>query len=36
MAAARFDAVLVGEMLVRAADPTATVRDLAAVARIPR
>ncbi len=36
MAAARFDAVLVGEMLVRASDPTATVRDLAAVARIPR
>jgi indole-3-glycerol phosphate synthase len=36
MAAARFDAVLVGEMLMRAADPTATVRDLAAVARIPR
>ena len=36
MAAARFDAVLVGEMLVRATDPTATVRDLAAVARIPR
>jgi len=36
MAAAHFDAVLVGEMLVRAADPTATVRDLAAVARTPR
>jgi indole-3-glycerol phosphate synthase len=36
MAAARFDAVLVGEMLVRAPDPTATVRDLAAVVRIPR
>src|SRR6476660_3349935 len=31
MAAAWFDAVLVGEMLVRAPDPTATVRDLAAV-----
>ena len=36
MAAAGFDAVLVGEMLVRAPDPTATVRDLAAVVRIPR
>lgn len=28
MAAAGFDAVLVGEMLVRSADPTATLRDL--------
>jgi hypothetical protein len=28
--------VLVGEMLVRAPDPTGTVRDLAAVVRIPR
>ena len=36
MAAAHFDAVLVGEMLVRAADPTATVRNLTAVARTPR
>ena len=36
MAAAGFDAVLVGEMLVRATDPTATVRDLATVARVPR
>jgi indole-3-glycerol phosphate synthase len=36
MAAAGFDAVLVGEMLVRAADPTATVRSLATVERTPR
>jgi indole-3-glycerol phosphate synthase len=36
MAAAGFDAVLVGEMLVKASDPTATVRSLAAVARTPR
>jgi indole-3-glycerol phosphate synthase len=36
MAAAGFDAVLVGEMLVKAADPTATVRRLAAVPRTPR
>jgi indole-3-glycerol phosphate synthase len=36
MAAAGFDAVLVGEMLVRAPDPTAAVRGLAAVARSPR
>jgi indole-3-glycerol phosphate synthase len=36
MATAGFDAVLVGEMLVRAADPTALVRDLAAVPRAPR
>jgi indole-3-glycerol phosphate synthase len=36
MAAAGFDAVLVGEMLVRATDPTATVRDLATVVRTPR
>jgi indole-3-glycerol phosphate synthase len=36
MAAAGFDAVLVGELLVRAADATATVRELAAVARAPR
>jgi indole-3-glycerol phosphate synthase len=36
MAAAGFDAVLVGEMLVKASDPTATVRSLAAVPRIPR
>jgi indole-3-glycerol phosphate synthase len=33
MAVAGFDAVLVGEMLVRAADATAAVRGLAAVAR---
>jgi indole-3-glycerol phosphate synthase len=33
MAAAGFDAVLVGEMLVKAADPTVTVRGLADVAR---
>jgi indole-3-glycerol phosphate synthase len=33
MAAAGFDAVLVGEMLVRAPDPTAAVRSLAAVER---
>ncbi len=32
MAAAGFDAVLVGEALVRADDPTALVRDLAAIA----
>ena len=32
MAAAGFDAVLVGEMLVKAADPTTTVRGLAEVA----
>jgi indole-3-glycerol phosphate synthase len=36
MATAGFDAILVGEMLVRAADPTATVRDLAAVVRSSR
>jgi indole-3-glycerol phosphate synthase len=36
MAAAGFDAVLVGELLVKAADPTATVRGLAAVPRTPR
>jgi len=36
MAAAGFDSVLVGEMLVRATDPTVTVRDLAAVPRTPR
>jgi len=36
MAAAGFDAVLVGEMLVKAPDPTAAVRGLAAVARLPR
>jgi indole-3-glycerol phosphate synthase len=30
MAAAGFDAVLVGEALVRAADPTQLVRDLTA------
>jgi indole-3-glycerol phosphate synthase len=36
MADAGFDAVLVGEMLVRAADPTATVRGLAGVTRSPR
>ncbi len=36
MAAAGFDAVLVGEMLVKAPDPTAAVRGLAAVARTPR
>ncbi len=36
MAAAGFDAVLVGEMLVKAPDPTAAVRSLAAVARTPR
>lgn len=36
MAAAGFDAVLVGEMLVKAADPTMTVRGLSGVARSPR
>ena len=36
MAAAGFDAVLVGEMLVKAPDPTAAVRGLAAVTRSPR
>jgi indole-3-glycerol phosphate synthase len=36
MAQAGFDAVLVGEMLVRAPDPTATARGLAAVVRTPR
>jgi indole-3-glycerol phosphate synthase len=36
MAGAGFDAVLVGEMLVRATDPTAAVRGLAGVARTPR
>ena len=36
MAAAGFDAVLVGEMLVKSADPTAAVRGLASVARSPR
>ena len=36
MAAAGFDAVLVGEMLVKAADATAEVRSLAAVARSGR
>jgi indole-3-glycerol phosphate synthase len=36
MAAAGFDAVLVGEMLVRAPDPTATVRELAAIERTGR
>ncbi len=36
MAAAGFDAVLVGEMLVKAADPTASVRGLAAVPRTSR
>jgi indole-3-glycerol phosphate synthase len=36
MATAGFDAVLVGEMLVRAADPTASVRELAAVSRTAR
>jgi indole-3-glycerol phosphate synthase len=36
MAAAGFDAVLVGELLVKAADPTAAVRGLAAVPRTPR
>jgi len=33
MAAAGFDAVLVGEMLVKAADPTTTVRGLAELLR---
>jgi len=33
MAAAGFDAVLVGELLVRSADPAATVAELASVAR---
>jgi indole-3-glycerol phosphate synthase len=33
MAAAGFDAVLVGEMLVRASDATAAVRELAGVVR---
>ena len=36
MAAAGFDAVLVGEMLVKATDPTMTVRGLASVVRSPR
>src|SRR5829696_1546368 len=36
MAAAGFDAVLVGEMLVRAPDPTVAVRGLAGVARSRR
>ena len=36
MAAAGFDAVLVGEMLVKASDPTSTVRGLAAVSRASR
>ncbi len=36
MAAAGFDAVLVGEMLVKSPDPTAAVRGLAAVARSSR
>jgi len=36
MADSGFDAVLVGEMLVRADDPAATVRELASVARRPR
>jgi indole-3-glycerol phosphate synthase len=36
MAAAGFDAVLVGEMLVKASDPIAAVRGLAAVPRTPR
>jgi len=36
MAAAGFDAVLVGEMLVRSPDPTVAVRDLAAVVRTAR
>jgi indole-3-glycerol phosphate synthase len=36
MAEVGFDAVLVGEMLVRAADPAAAVRELASVARRPR
>ncbi|MEA2404616.1 MAG: indole-3-glycerol phosphate synthase, partial [Thermoleophilaceae bacterium] len=36
MAAAGFDAVLVGEMLVKAPDPIAAVRGLAAVPRTPR
>jgi indole-3-glycerol phosphate synthase len=36
MAAAGFDAVLVGEMLVKAADPTMTVRGLASVVRTAR
>jgi indole-3-glycerol phosphate synthase len=36
MAEAGFDAVLVGEMLVRARDTTAAVRELAAIGRTPR
>ena len=36
MAACGFDAVLVGELLVKSDDPTATVRDLASVERRPR
>jgi indole-3-glycerol phosphate synthase len=36
MAVAGFDAVLVGEMRVRATDPRTAVRDLAGVARTPR
>lgn len=35
LAAAGFDAVLVGETFVRSEDPTASVADLAAVARLP-
>jgi indole-3-glycerol phosphate synthase len=36
MAAAGFDAVLVGEMLVKSPDPTAAIRGLSAVPRTPR
>jgi indole-3-glycerol phosphate synthase len=36
MAACGFDAVLVGELLVKSDDPTATVHDLASVERIAR
>ena len=36
MAAAGFDAVLVGEMLVKASDATASVRGLTAIPRTPR
>ena len=35
MAGAGFDAVLVGEMLVRSPDPTAAARGLAGVVRTP-
>jgi indole-3-glycerol phosphate synthase len=36
MARAGFDAVLVGEMLVKSAEPSATVRELASIPRVRR